>query len=66
MQQNAPSQEETNVDTISLLSKQLSALEKKRISLWDKYTDEAMPRDIFEALKAKCEEDIVLTKKSLN
>lgn len=29
MQQNAPSQEETNVDTISLLSKQLSALEKK-------------------------------------
>lgn len=66
MQQNAPSQEETNVDTISLLSKQLSALEKKRISLWDKYTDEAMPRDIFEALKAKCEEDIVLTKKALN
>ncbi len=54
------------VDTISLLSKQLEALERKRISLWDKYTDEAMPRDIFEALKDKCEKDMVATKEALN
>ena len=57
---------EAPANTISLLTKQLENLEKKRIALWDKYTDEDMPRDIFESLKKKCEEDIESSKKALD
>ncbi len=34
-----------------------SELEKKELQLWDKYTDEDMPKDIFEKLKDKLVQD---------
>ena len=64
--ENTTQKESSKENTISLLAKQLEALEKKRISLWDKYTDESMPRDVFETLKDKCEKDIAESKKALD
>lgn len=64
--ENTTQKELSKENTISLLAKQLEALEKKRISLWDKYTDESMPRDVFETLKDKCEKDIAESKKALD
>ncbi len=39
------------------LEKRLDALDKKEISLWDKYTQEAMPRHIFEKLRSDLERE---------
>lgn len=38
---------------IASLEKRLLDLNKKEISLWEKYTEEAMPKEIFESLKEK-------------
>ena len=50
---------------VEVLTKQLEALETKQISLWDRYAEDGMPKEIFEKLKEKCEKDIQTVKRSL-
>jgi len=50
---------------VEVLTKQLEALETKQISLWDRYAEDGMPKEIFEKLKEKCEKDIQTVKHSL-
>lgn len=52
--------------TISIMEQRLKTLEQKEISLWEKYSEEAMPKAIFEKLNAKVladKEDVI---RSLN
>ncbi len=42
-----------HVDLVKQLEKRQDELSKKELSLWDKYAEEAMPKDIFEKLKEK-------------
>lgn len=46
---------ETN---ISLMENRLAELERKEISLWEKYSEEGMPKAIFENLRAKVTNEI--------
>jgi len=39
--------------SLSILTKRLKELEQKEISLWDKYSEEGMPKEIFDRLKDK-------------
>ena len=39
---------------VSLLESQYVEIEKKEISLWDKYAEEKMPKKIFDKLMAEC------------
>lgn len=39
---------------VSLLESKCIELEKKELSLWDKYSEEKMPKQIFDQLLAKC------------
>lgn len=45
-------------DTIAMLKRRLRELEQKEISLWEKYTEEDMPKAIFDKLKTKVTQDI--------
>ena len=45
-------------DTIAILKRRLLELEQKEISLWDKYTEEGMPKQVFDKLKAKVTQDM--------
>lgn len=38
---------------LSILTKRLNELEQKELSLWDKYSEDGMPKEIFERLKEK-------------
>ena len=51
-----------HLNLIADLEKRLADLEKKEISLWDKYTEEGMPKPIFDKLNA----DILQNKEKLN
>lgn len=42
-----------HADLVKQLEKRQDELSKKELSLWDKYAEEAMPKDIFEKLKEK-------------
>ena len=42
---------------IAQMEKRLDDLDRQELSLWDKYTQEAMPRHIFERLKEKLEQE---------
>ena len=42
---------------ISTLRKRLLDAEKRELSLWDKYTDDGMPKSIFDKLLAQCLEE---------
>lgn len=46
---------ETN---ISIMEKRLAELENKEISLWEKYSEEDMPKAVFEKLRAKVTQEI--------
>lgn len=46
---------ETN---ITILEKRLQELEQKEVSLWEKYSEEDMPKAVFEKLKAKVTQEI--------
>lgn len=48
---------EKHQEHIALLEKKLAEAEKKEIALWEKYTEEGMPKTIFEMLRTKCEEE---------
>ena len=54
--------------TQALLVKRLRELEQKELSLWDKYTEDGMPKEIFEKLKDKVaseKEEVALSLKKL-
>ena len=42
---------------VSLLESRYVEIEKKEISLWDKYSEEKMPKQVFDKLMAKCMEE---------
>jgi hypothetical protein len=48
---------EKHTEYVSLLESQYVELEKKELSLWDKYAEENMPKQVFDKLLAKCMED---------
>ena len=48
---------EKHTEYVSLLESRYVEIEKKEISLWDKYSEEKMPKQIFDKLMAKCIEE---------
>lgn len=50
---------------IAQLEKRLTELDDQEYSLWDKYTQEDMPRQIFERLKDKVAQERIQTKQAL-
>ena len=48
---------EKHNEYVSLLESKYVELEKKEISLWEKYSEEQMPKQIFDKLMAKCIEE---------
>ena len=47
---------EKHTEYVSLLESKYVELEKKELSLWDKYAEEKMPKSIFDKLMAECVE----------
>lgn len=47
---------EKHLEYVSLLESKYLEQEKKEISLWDKYSEEKMPKQIFDKLMAECME----------
>lgn len=52
---------EKHMEYVSLIESKLLSLEKKELSLWEKYAEESMPKAVFDNLIGKCMEE----KKSL-
>lgn len=52
-------------ERISYLEKRLKDIEYKELSLWEKYTEENMPKSVFENLKAKYETEKESTESAL-
>ncbi len=48
---------EKHMEYISLLESRYVEIEKKELSLWDKYAEEKMPKQVFDKLMAKCMEE---------
>lgn len=48
---------EKHNEYVSLLESKYVEIEEKELSLWDKYSEEKMPKQIFDKLMAKCMED---------
>lgn len=48
---------EKHDEYVSLLESKYVELEKKELSLWEKYAEEKMPKQIFEKLMAQCMEE---------
>ena len=48
---------EKHTEYVSLLESRYVEIEKKELSLWDKYSEENMPKQIFDKLMAKCMEE---------
>jgi DNA invertase Pin-like site-specific DNA recombinase len=48
---------EKHEEYVSLLESRYVDIEKKELSLWDKYSEEHMPKQIFDKLMAKCMEE---------
>ena len=47
---NSKSKKEKHTEYVSLLESQIVECEKKELSLWDKYSEEKMPKQIFDKL----------------
>ena len=62
---NDVSRAEQHATLIKTLEKQLYELEEKELSLWDRLTDDKMPKPVFDKLNAKVIQDIEETKKAL-
>lgn len=45
---------EKHMEYVSLIESKLLSLEKKEMSLWDKYAEESMPKKVFDNLMANC------------
>ena len=48
---------EKHTEYVSLLESRYVEIEKKELSLWDKYSEEKMPKQVFDKLMAKCMEE---------
>lgn len=48
---------EKHTEYVSLLESRYIEIEKKELSLWDKYAEEKMPKQVFDKLMAKCMEE---------
>ncbi len=48
---------EKHTEYVSLLESKYVEIEKKELSLWDKYTEEKMPKQIFDKLMERCMEE---------
>ena len=48
---------EKHLANVSLLESRYVEIEKKELSLWDKYAEEKMPKEIFDKLMEKCMEE---------
>lgn len=48
---------EKHAEYVSLLESRCVEIEKKELSLWDKYTEEKMPKQVFDKLLQKCMEE---------
>ena len=48
---------EKHTEFVSLLESKYVEVEKKELSLWEKYTEEKMPKQVFDKLMAKCMEE---------
>lgn len=55
-EENGKNKKEKHAEHVSLLESKIVELEKKEISLWDKYAEEKMPKKIFDKLLAENEE----------
>lgn len=55
-----------HTEHISYLKKKLKDMEKKELSLWEKYTEDAMPKNVFDNLRTKLEEDKKATEDALD
>lgn len=56
---------EQQQEHIAFLKKRLVELEEKEISIWEKYSEDGMPRAIFESLKKKCEDEKATVEEAL-
>ena len=54
---NDDNKKEKHTEYVSLLESRLVDIEKKELSLWDKYSEENMPKQVFDKLMAKCMEE---------
>lgn len=50
-------EKEKHTEYVSLLESKYAELENKELSLWDKYAEEKMPKQVFDKLMAKCIEE---------
>ncbi len=48
---------EKHTEYVSLLESKYAEIENKEIALWDKYTEEKMPKQVFDKLMKKCMEE---------
>ena len=53
---NEDNKKEKHKEYVSLLESKYVEIEKKELSLWDKYAEENMPKKIFDKLMAECKE----------
>jgi DNA invertase Pin-like site-specific DNA recombinase len=51
------SKKEKHLEYVSQLESRYVEIEKKEISLWDKYAEEGMPKQVFDKLMEKCMEE---------
>ena len=54
-----------HTEKVAFLEKRLKDIEYKELSLWEKYTDEGMPKSVFENLRKKIESDKESIEKAL-
>ena len=52
-------------EQIAYLEKKLMDIERKELSLWEKYTEESMPKSVFNSLREKFTEEKETTEKAL-
>ena len=48
---------QTYMDQVALLESRLKEVEEKELAIWEKYSEEGMPKHIFERLRSKCEDE---------
>lgn len=63
--QDDATKKEKHTEYVSLLESKYVEIEKKELSLWDKYAEENMPKQIFDKLMAKCKEEKQKLEKAL-
>ena len=56
---------EKHAEYIALMESKLEGLEQKEIAIWEKYSEEGMPRSVFEKLKSKYENEKATIETSL-